>query len=77
MLATVPALIAAGAASGPQNACAQEPGVPQPSAGHLVGDPQALSVGVPVRVQDALVTPYGEAMFRLFLSLSTSFCFLN
>ena len=68
MLAVVPALVAAGAASGPRNACAQEPGAPQPPAGRSVGDPQGLSVGVPVRIQDALVTLYGEAIFQAISS---------
>ena len=46
-------------------ASAQEPGSPKPqSGGNPVGDPQALSVGVPVRIQDALVTPFGEAIFQ-------------
>ena len=49
---------------------AQEPGAPQTPAGRSVGDPQALSVGVPVRIQDALVTPYGEAIFEA-ISAST------
>lgn len=43
---------------------AQEPGSPQTPAARSVGDPQALSVGVPVRIQDALVTGYGEAIFQ-------------
>ena len=68
MLTTMPALAAAGAASGLQNARAQEPGAPQPSAGRSVGDPQGLSVGVPVRIQDALVTPYGEVIFEAISS---------
>ena len=68
MLAAVPALVAAGVASGSRNACAQKLGAPQPSAGRSVGDPQGLSVGVPVRIQDALVTPYGEAIFEAISS---------
>lgn len=43
---------------------AQEPGSPQTPAGRSLGDPQALSVGVPVRIQDSLVTGYGEAIFQ-------------
>ena len=58
------ALALAGVATFPGGACAQEPGSPQTPAGLPMGDPQALSVGVPVRIQDALVTPYGEAVFE-------------
>jgi hypothetical protein len=43
---------------------AQEPGTPQTPSGNRAGDPQALSVGVPVRIQDALVTPYGETILE-------------
>ncbi len=43
---------------------AQEAGTPQTPEGNRVGDPQALSVGVPVRIQDALVTPYRETILE-------------
>lgn len=62
--AVLPTLAAACAAAGLQGACAQEAGSPQSPFGDPYGDPQALSVGVPVRIQDALVTPYGEAVFE-------------
>lgn len=57
------AVLSAGAAR------AQEPGSPQTPEGRSVGDPQALSVGVPVRIQDALTTAYGEAVLE---TISTS-----
>ena len=51
-------------------ALAQEPGsrqampdVPAPQT-RPVGDPQALSIGVPVRIQDSLTTGYGEAILQ-------------
>ena len=59
-------LAGAGVAVGLGKARAQEPGTPQPlRSGNTTGDPQALSVGVPVRIQDALVTPFKEAIFQL------------
>ena len=58
------ALASAGIAVSLGKAHAQEPGSPKLSPGSPVGDPQALSVGVPVRIQDALVTPFGEAIFQ-------------
>lgn len=57
-------LIACMAALSAGAARAQEPGSPQTPGGRSVGDPQALSVGVPVRIQDALVTGFGEAIFQ-------------
>jgi len=44
------------------------PGAPQSPSGTSVGDPQALSVGVPVRIQDALVTPYGETILETIVN---------
>ncbi len=74
------ALASAGLAVALEKAQAQEPGSAapgsvgpvsgEPGSGRSVsgqnpnGDPQALSVGVPVRIQDALVTPFKEAIFQ-------------
>ena len=59
------ALAVAAAAASALKTLAQEPGSPKPQpGGNPVGDPQALSVGVPVRIQDALVTSFGEAIFQ-------------
>ena len=44
------------------------PGAPQSPGTASVDDPQGLSVGVPVRIQDALVTPYGETILETIIA---------